>query len=1687
MQDFSENTPNDPFFNAHDRSVVPASAVFQDAWPSGGTITQGINGSLSMAGWTEDNEGFIQQSFLGASIRNFNINAGFGGSASTASIDLVNDEYHQSDNTNIGLGDDVYHGGEKDHFNPPVVGSPVFFKFGKNHATIEQAYRKTFDDLYEVNTLEAQEEPRKVPLPLPIEEHPQGFYLSSGTKLDEVHENSSGTVDWIDRRDVLNDRSKSRGIHHFAFGGILQSYTQNRSSAGNPLYNVKLVDPRDILSNAQVILSNYQGTTFNNKNLFNVYGFLEYDPSDNLQNELDFKASSKEVLTKFINPDGTHFFQGQDIYTFANTSVTSVGLPGMENDNVIPKSNSLKMPDIFPVTGQGFARRSSRGIPFYRVSQALSALFQERGYLPKEYRDAGFGGTIDFRGYKYVVDFSGLPIDKIPNMYYLDFDKIDLLSLCQEICDVTSHDLFVSLLPVIDHPACEFLHEYNLEIFDETEDPATMIAGIIRVDAIDRSFAPQAGAIKSYIDDLADNNIFVENQDVGFEVSNVTTDKFVAGAQEVDMHFFSNHKDRDTLQERRARAGSVGGRSNLHLLESEQWSLATSLKQQILPFYGFLGDKAVTIPRGFGAYQQIMLDARNLDAHGVGNYYIATEMELRAASVSYESWEEFLLYYSERYIDEVGQYQALEGEIASQMTVEVEGINSQLPDGSLMSTNLRELLEDGRQFAVSVPRCVFNSDKPNCAFSPGSIVQDGYPASPCSPPFGYPLYYKRAQKIGILRAGIASLYNSIHTCITNIERLRDAADSEASAFASKPEFADALETLLPLQKRMTQVMNALKNHESAGGDKQDAGYISMDAQQASLSSQLSEAQEQIAEAQEAINNAVATEKAMSASIRKVLNANRSLTINLGKSAKLSQKNAKKVYTFIKKIADECLGKKFLVKIPKKTNLNYSDEISWFETHTGNISLGPFGFRPIPISTDPRYSESSAFIEGMGILAGVINADTLFEHYLDSSFSGYTNGALKCNFNPIDEKWEYNYAPENQGGFATFGQYLSQPHKSLLTPVNMQKLINDNNRISAYVRFNHSQFIDFSNIDAKDIEQQSIGGYGQFVPDATESLDNLNPDKSESLDKISSRLTHDRDYQRQAPSVAFVKCTIDDEFYMAPKTEAYSMPVFASNFNIAIYPPDFETIDAKDTRQNIGQDYEYVVNEDGDRERVYFDIPNPTYNCNIKKVVLRRLIPIFGVPLGGGVGLSEMNTDFVRNYDPTFNGNIVETRTDRLDSDHVYAIITLPGKAIPTVDQRFVDSFNTNANVPNIYSILTRDVVKIYPFRTPAFARFSGPRVDCGLETPTWSKYSSSSSYGVDTLTSQMTDEGITTLNGKPAINISFERISAAMQAQRDALKGIALGGDFNLIKFTAPSPVYPDLVALPLMSMERCYGPWLSASDIDGSRIKYSDIGGKIEFVKDESLAPWNFAGYELMNEAGSLKAQFSNSLMLFSERGGFVYPGAPTGVALARALKDKGPLVTSIDVSVSNAVKTTVKMDLYTSRFGKLKKQQEDSINIIARQRQRNIDQTNDAIRRGFAKGQSNNNMLGGLLKNGGQAITNAARVSNNFLTAVEQNNSQAVNTFISSYVQQENGLGAGGGYTAKGTTDKEFNDSQNIIGGSVEQQAALEKTAGADVSEMFAGISYSPSPYFPNFEGQNRASMNDATGFNNVGNGNV
>ena len=278
------------------------------------------------------------------------------------------------------------------------MGSPVFFKFGKNHATIEQAWRLTLDNLYGYSTM---------PTP-PLE----GVSITDSSSVDAsgnvvsipdtgvYHDGAQNTgADWIDQQAMFDPSYAGRGRHHFAFGGILQSYTQNRGTGGNPLYSVSITDPREILSNVSLILNNYGGTTFGNKNLYNIFGFLEFDPNDTLKAKLVGHYTKSSRLGKYINPStGAVVYSGNDMY---------YNPPGYA-----PTFSSHGLPPVFPITGKGMSRRSDKGIPLYRVLQAMSVLCESQGRMPDEYREAAFGGFIDFRGFNYVVDFGGIPIEK---------------------------------------------------------------------------------------------------------------------------------------------------------------------------------------------------------------------------------------------------------------------------------------------------------------------------------------------------------------------------------------------------------------------------------------------------------------------------------------------------------------------------------------------------------------------------------------------------------------------------------------------------------------------------------------------------------------------------------------------------------------------------------------------------------------------------------------------------------------------------------------------------------------------------------------------------------------------------------------------------------------------------------------------------------------------------------------------------------------------------------------------------------------------------------------------------------------------------------------------------------------------------------------------------------------------------
>jgi hypothetical protein len=1419
---------------AGNHSIQPASGYYGISWPSSGAIPQ----SFSAGGWTSGNLGYAQQTFLGASIRSFNLNGGFGDTSSQLSVELINDDYNKSDGTPKGMGDDAYHNGQYDTFAPPPVGSPVFFKFGENIATVEEAYKKTFDDLYNTSTMNFAPQPRIV-----------GTYNKNNfTQLNngEYVNIEQNTI--LDNSTFLN--SQYRGKNHLTFGGILQSYVQNRGPAGNPLYSVQVVDPREILANTTLILNNYAGTIFKNANMFNIYGFLEYNPTETLQADLDKFYPNKSILTKTIVETGTdkgsYSYSGYDLRTVLGVDASGGGNFNFDLGIGGASFNfSQNYPIKLPITGTGFSRRGAQGIPYYRLRQGLNSLLGVDGLLPQEYKDAGFGSYINFRGFNYVVDLDGLK--EIKDYYFFDFDQINLLDLCLEICDITSSDLFVTLLPVIDHPVSKRFYDYN-QIKMKENKPKEIIAGIIRVDAIDRSRQPEYGAIKKYIDSLSTSGIYVENQDVGFELSNVTTDKFIVGAQEIDMYYFSANADRDELEVRKQKAGDSNNK--LDQLLGGQWKLETSLKQQILPYYGLLGNhssRVVTIPRGFGAYQQILLDSTSLNANGVGNYYVATEMELRASLISYERWAEFLGFYNNIYLESLEDDDAYEG----------AALRLSLPENAPPGAQLNPV-DISNEYGVTVPRSVFDT------YQSKKFGDDDLPASPCNPPYGYPLYYKRASKIGIQTlsggGGLTQLQASYNSILTNLAALQNASDADFGIL-------------------LNSQWTAFQEGTGPGGIQNDEERAYYDW----IKSILDEASGDPAKIKK--ENVLALIEGTLTGLGKAFKI-------LNRLTKKTTENSRRVYNFIRQIADECLGKKFLVKIPKDVNLWYASGIS-IKNNTEEINeyeYGPFGFKPRSINYDPHYEYSTTFTNLINQERNAIQR-AMMESFLSSEADSLVyskfKGALDGNWNPISETHEFNYVPSKEGGFINFDLFENTSNgkqigvKCGIVPQDSTNFINDNHRMTAYVRFDNSQYLSFDGISQDSFVQQKVVA-GDYVPDITYELNNTRADDFISFpnNKLAEKTPLEK-------TVAFVKCDVDDKLYLIPKT---------SNQTVEVHGRKVQEVPKLSKPNKI---YDCATNTYKNSFQYYTTLFTP-------KTESDKIVSIL---------------DFEKYNDSQLGSEIIETREKNLDTNHVYALITLPNRISPTKDARFRDAQFQEMNADRFKHLASLDVVKgLAGFDEPAYNR-NAPKVIDGIKIDDANK-------------------------------------NIALSAHNAAMKGL----EFSLPQrtgYSSPSPVYPDLVALPLMSKERCYGPWVS-SQIDSQAKIYQNITGKVEFLKDENLAPWNYNGYQLMNAAGILQAEFSNSLLLQTERGGFVVPSAPFGVTLGKALLNSGPLVTNLSVDISDAgIKTTCKMDLYTAKFGKLQKQKQDLISKISRERQKLQDERNALIRKGLGKNATQTNYI--------------------------------------------------------------------------------------------------------------------------------
>ena len=602
---------------------------------------------------------------------------------------------------------------------------------------------------------------------------------------------------------------------------------------------------------------------------------------------------------------------------------------------------------------------------------------------------------------------------------------------------------------------------------------------------------------------------------------------------------------------------------------------------------------------------------------------------------------------------------------------------------------------------------------------------------------------------------------------------------------------------------------------------------------------------------------------------------------------------------------------------------------------------------------------------------------------------------------------------------------------LLAPYDLQNFVQENGRLKAYVRFDNSEYLDFSQVGANNVAQQIMSDGSKFIPDIMNDMDNLAGDDKVFFDDIKARSENQNTKPR---SIAFVKCEIDEKFYLLPQLTIMNQEVFGRNINWVPNVQPYKLIEIPPVTRdpNYCPPPEYCGSQN--------NIEQP---CPTLALAKPYALPIFNLGENGGSDDTHVPLlEFRRYYPQGLEAALIDTFQANLGSEHVYAIIKLPGRVVPTKDQRYLDGPKQAANGASLKHILTLDVVR-------------GPE---GFDKPApisrkKSKFKCEDFPIIDTF-----------LDAEIAMQQSF---NAAAWANPELHIG-----------FTSPSPVYPNLVVLPLMSMERCYGPWMSSSIVNGknSTIRYSDIGGKVEFSKNENLAPWNYGGYQLMNEAGALEAQFSNSLLLLSERGGFVIPDAPTGIALAKTLQAGGPLVTSISVDIADSIKTTVRMDLYTPRFGRLQKQKEGAIAKIVRERQKIIDLNNSMVRQGLGKAFSTVD-LGGRFKSGAaggveigalSSILEKEKFRNNqiALTAVNQSQSiaapkNASSTNTSTAFSNNNSIAYDTVVDNQVFVNGSITNNQNLIEGlsfNNPDQIANDG-AIADISEMFKLYSNNPN----------------------------
>ena len=258
----------------------------------------------------------------------------------------------------------------------------------------------------------------------------------------------------------------------FEFAGIVQSWDIKESSSGQ-VYSVSIADPRLLLENLTVIISDYADNVGGIPNLINPYGYLE---------SLGYPCAQQ-----FIN--GASF--GSPAGGFGGARNNDQGTPyNLLRDATQALLCGVSSPKFSPY---GFARYRGNNPVIGSPSMGIIAADDFDSQVIADYKGNGYGAS-------YLVDISDIPFS--PEYFRLTGPQDTLMNMISNVCTLAGCDYYIELLVT------------------------PSLTKIIKVRTSMRKAQPTLGVIEGY---LATAKLDVINRDVGRELRNENTSSFLYG------------------------------------------------------------------------------------------------------------------------------------------------------------------------------------------------------------------------------------------------------------------------------------------------------------------------------------------------------------------------------------------------------------------------------------------------------------------------------------------------------------------------------------------------------------------------------------------------------------------------------------------------------------------------------------------------------------------------------------------------------------------------------------------------------------------------------------------------------------------------------------------------------------------------------------------------------------------------------------------------------------------------------------------------------------------------------------------------------------------------------------------------------------------------------------------------------